>query len=608
MVAVATFSARAEAEETFTYRVVAGDTCAGIALRFYGDEKRIDLIHQRNPELGPPPHALAAGRVLVLPKLKTADPGGPDARVSRIRNRVEVQVPEPRPAKLEDPLVRGNRVGTEVSSGADVTFRDETQVRLGERTLVVILGDRRSNAAVVSSSEAMLVTGELRARLGALSGRGAPARVETKGAAVAMNGGEAKVSVDPAETTRLAVYEGRSQITAQQKTVGLGGGFGSKAELGKPPTPPRPLPPAPRWVVRPPEILVTPRETADLAASVARGEGKGPDVATWHVQIARDASFAELLVDERAPVDAARVEARELPPGAYFTRVSAIDADLFEGPWSEARRTTVGRFATIGAGSRAVKVEISDAIACTLDGRPWTSGSAIDRDRDHLVSCSPREAPAQVVAWVLEAIPESVADDGRVEAYDVMPPARSADARPRRPARAPAPPPPPRHPRLVVGVEGNGAIRAQRQEGWGGVVSGGLSLPAFAGEVSATAGFVGEHYPEARAVYGSVGDGSATVLGGRLAFAYAPLDRFTGWSPVITLAPELLHVEVEGAAREGQARFFGAHGGVGFAANIGPGALGLELFGRLAARISGTTSRDAEPRNLGLSLGYTLQL
>ena len=204
MLAVATISSRAGAEETFTYRVQAGDTCAGIALRVYGDEKRIDLIHDSNADLGPPPHALAPGRVLVLPKLKTPERGGPDARVSRIRNRVEVQVPEPRPAKLEDPLVRGNRVGTEVASGADVTFRDETQVRLGERTLVVILGDRRSNAAVVSSAETMLVSGELRARLGALSGRGAPTRVETKGAAVAMTNGEAKVSVDPAEATRLA--------------------------------------------------------------------------------------------------------------------------------------------------------------------------------------------------------------------------------------------------------------------------------------------------------------------------------------------------------------------------------------------------------------------
>ena len=607
MLAVATISSRAGAEETFTYRVQAGDTCAGIALRVYGDEKRIDLIHDSNADLGPPPHALAPGRVLVLPKLKTPERGGPDARVSRIRNRVEVQVPEPRPAKLEDPLVRGNRVGTEVASGADVTFRDETQVRLGERTLVVILGDRRSNAAVVSSAETMLVSGELRARLGALSGRGAPTRVETKGAAVAMTNGEAKVSVDPAEATRLAVYDGRSQISAQQKTVALVPGFGSKAELGKPPTPPRPLPPAPRWVVRPPEILVTPRETANLAATVARGEGKGPEVATWHVQMASDAAFEDLLVDERAPLDAPRVEARELRPGTYFTRVSAIDADLFEGPWSEARRTTVGRFAVLGAGSRGVRVELSDGIACALDGRPWTSGTALDRDVDHLVSCAPREAPSQAVAWVLEAVAESVVDDGPVEAFDVLP-TRDRGVRAPRRVRPPVAPSPPRRPRLVVGLEGGGALRDQRQEGMGSVLSGGLSLPVGQGELAATAGFVGELYPEARAAYGSLGDASATVLGARLGLSWAPYDRFVGWSPVLTLAPELLHVDVEGAGRTGQARFVGGHGGVGFAANVGPGALGFELGGRLAARLSGATSRDVVPANLGLSIGYVLPL
>ena len=58
--------------ETFEYTVRDGDTCAAIAKRFFGDAKRYDIIHQYNPGMGPTPHDLKAGRILILPKVATA--------------------------------------------------------------------------------------------------------------------------------------------------------------------------------------------------------------------------------------------------------------------------------------------------------------------------------------------------------------------------------------------------------------------------------------------------------------------------------------------------------------------------------------------------------
>jgi Tfp pilus assembly protein FimV len=158
-------SAHAEpAAEAIDYTVKKGDNCTSIAGAFYGDVHRVDLVHQLNPTLGPPPHYLRVGQVLHLPPKPTPEAEGPDATLTRVRNNVEVLAPEARRGKPNDPLFQGNRVGTKEASAADVTFRDETQVRLGENTLVVILGDNRSRTlATPRPTAALFVETGLRA-------------------------------------------------------------------------------------------------------------------------------------------------------------------------------------------------------------------------------------------------------------------------------------------------------------------------------------------------------------------------------------------------------------------------------------------------------------
>ena len=100
--------------------------------------------------------------MLIIPP-KPGARTGPDAQLTAVRNQVDVLTPETKPGHPNDPLFRGNRVSTEAASAADVTFRDETQVKLGERTLVIILGDARSAAATRRETQTTLVTGNLRA-------------------------------------------------------------------------------------------------------------------------------------------------------------------------------------------------------------------------------------------------------------------------------------------------------------------------------------------------------------------------------------------------------------------------------------------------------------
>lgn len=337
--AAAREAARSGPVELEDYVVQSGDTCVGIALRHYGDRRRIADIHAHN-ELGPSPHRLKPGSILRLPKPAVAR--APDARITFVRNRVEAFKPEPKPAEVNETLFRGHKVGTKEQASTELLFADTTRVQLGEQTLIVVLGGSGSQAKTQSAAETTLLTGALRARLNELAGAPSPkpAVVRTDAAEVTLGPGESQVQVDAKKATRLAVYRGKSSVRAKRKTVEVVEGFGNKTELGQEPGQPKPLPPAPTWVSAPPAELAVP-ETGTLTATYGPGPGSGPAAALWHVQIARDESFNDLVLDARVPATITRLEAKELTPAAYLVRVSAIDGDGFEGPFGAVAATKV---------------------------------------------------------------------------------------------------------------------------------------------------------------------------------------------------------------------------------------------------------------------------
>jgi phage tail protein X len=348
--------------QTISYVVKKGDTCAAIAQRQYGDSRLVDLIHEANPGMGPPPHNLAVGRVLQLPPKPATQAAQPDARLSYVRNKVEVRVQEPKPGKPNDPLFRGNRVTTQDQSAAGISFRDESQVRLEERTLVIILGDLNAAAQKQSltASDTTLVTGALRTRLGDLTGKSPPKVIATESSKIALKTGESHISVDAQKTTRLSVHKGEGQIAAQRVTVPVSAGFGSKAELGKAPTTAKPLPPAPVWLKGANPLVLAGDKDAELPFSSV-----GPGPREWHVQVAKDMAFDEIMVDEKAPGTIRAIALRTLEPGHYFVRISAIDSDAFEGAWSENRSAVALRVEITEVGRRQRRVTVTpDDVQC----------------------------------------------------------------------------------------------------------------------------------------------------------------------------------------------------------------------------------------------------
>lgn len=308
------------------YTVQAGDDCPSVAEKALGDRKRIDLLHQLN-NLGAPPHHLREGMVLRVPHR------GPPARLTFVRNQVEAHTPEPHPGQKDEALARGHKVNTRERSSAEITFADQSRLALGEETLVVVLGGTTRRVRKGEAEDTTLMSGTLHAHLDALAG---DLPVRTPAAELRLGAGQAQVAVDQKKATRLSVYRGRSRLRSQGKEVTVDEGFGSRAEPGQPPSAPRRLPPAPVWqalagdrveVVAPAEGG---RPVYNYSVSFAAvGE---PAPTGFHLQLARDERFNDLVLDARVAASVTRLEAPGLVAGTYFAQVRAVDAEGFEGP------------------------------------------------------------------------------------------------------------------------------------------------------------------------------------------------------------------------------------------------------------------------------------
>lgn len=383
------------AQQAEAYTVVAGDDCEVVAKKVYGDKKLLPLLHEANPQLGPVPHHLVPGQVLRTPK------PGAEAKVTFIRKDVEAATPVTHPAKMNEDLDRGHKVSTLASSSAEITFKDTTRLQLSEHTLVVILGgsSSQSSSKQAAASDTTLLTGELHAHLGALVGK--PKPVVTPGARIEV-GGESRLSVDDKKTTRLAVYQGKSTLASSGAKVEVNKGFGSKADLGKKPTKPKALPAPPTWTKAAPRSLLS-IGNPDLAATHSPA---APGIAKFHVQLARDVAFNDLLVDVRVPSSIVDLEAKALPAGTYHARVSAIDDDAFEGAYGEVMTTQVVSITPVASaeGKRA-SLSVTPGAFCGLDGAPLAAATSFELTpaRSHTLRCGSDATGEGASELVLEA-------------------------------------------------------------------------------------------------------------------------------------------------------------------------------------------------------------
>jgi phage tail protein X len=156
-------------EDTILYTIQVGDTCYGIAQRFFGNPRQChEVIYRYNPHMGSDASNIRPGVTITIP---VRNQNAPDARVTRTARDVQARSSSSadwRSARRGLGLYRGWHVSTEESASAEVTFRDESQIQMRENTLVIIYGGTAENTARRRTSQATLERGTLRSRLGDL--------------------------------------------------------------------------------------------------------------------------------------------------------------------------------------------------------------------------------------------------------------------------------------------------------------------------------------------------------------------------------------------------------------------------------------------------------
>lgn len=322
---------------TRDYQVRDGETCLEIAVRELGDRKAVKQLHKLNPQLGPLPHNLIAGQVLKLPGRIAATA---DAQLTDKRGTVQIRRAGEGDwlgATTGANLWRAWRVGSRARATAEVTFADKSRIAMRENTVVIIFGPGKGSQSARAS--ATLEQGTLRSRLSELDGKGLT--IDTASAQAVVGPGEALVSVDAAEVTRVATHSGRGSTVKgrgkKRKSVKVAAGFGSRVEKGKDPTPPAPLPPAPTWTSSPALVL----DTTGTGATIQASWTAVPGAVAYDVDIAADAEMRDIVQHLTLGSNVTSLEAQAVPPGDYTIEVVARDAAGFESVRGELRPVRV---------------------------------------------------------------------------------------------------------------------------------------------------------------------------------------------------------------------------------------------------------------------------
>jgi hypothetical protein len=221
---------------------------------------------------------------------------------------------------------------------ARVRFPSKEVVQINENSYVVLKPEK-------VLQEIQLLQGDIRA---------SRAKVIMPGGTVVKPQGasdyQARVRDD--ETEVVFVYKGQVDVTAQGKTVTVKEGFGTQVPKSAAPMAPMPLPsfkdfdpaemttgnpsrakvPEGAGVIRfTPPTVPTDKNDGQKAKSVV---SKGIMV-NYHVQLSREASFGQVVLDKTEPT--ARpfdIKKEKIPDGRYFMRVAFMDALGVQGPYS----------------------------------------------------------------------------------------------------------------------------------------------------------------------------------------------------------------------------------------------------------------------------------
>lgn len=220
-------------------------------------------------------------------------------------------------------LYRQDTVYTMADSRAEVRFLNGESLSLTPNTLVVLRPP---------GGGAAMLAGELRS---------ARSRVVTRGAVIFPKTADAEFSakVRPDLTTVVRVTRGVAEVRAQGKRVEVRTGYVAEVPPGRPPSVPVKAPPAPGASEQSPAPADAPAPAAFLPADALDSVQA---VKGYRLQVARDSSFREPVLDRVFDQLDPEWLRDLLPPGEYFMRAAKIDLLGNEGKFGRPRPLKLG--------------------------------------------------------------------------------------------------------------------------------------------------------------------------------------------------------------------------------------------------------------------------
>jgi hypothetical protein len=171
-----------------------------------------------------------------------------------------------------------------------------------------------------------------------------------------------------------------------------------------PPPPVKVVPNPPVWVAMPPPFLLV-QGTGSFQATY--GPAAGASVARWHVQIASNESFHEPRIDTTVDGKVTVVDAKDLPPGKWLVRVSAIDEDHIEGAFLPSGIVQIAK-AEITPGPGTVRVTLTSPgakVACGIDDEqlvPRETPFEVQARSERKLRCAPADALTRTADLTIE--------------------------------------------------------------------------------------------------------------------------------------------------------------------------------------------------------------
>ncbi|MDW8324069.1 MAG: FecR domain-containing protein [Burkholderiales bacterium] len=307
--------------QDWLYLTYPGDTFTSIGKRYLKDWRDWSQVMRHN-RIASDRVLPANTRIRIPVALMRTQPA--PAVVTHVAGNVRVRSADGtfRPLAEGDRLSGGETVVTGPRSFASIRLADGSTInqppssRLAFERLAAY-GDTGMVATTLDLQE-----GRLEARAAPQLAPAGGMQVKTPVAVAGLRGTEFRLNLgEDGKTLRGEVLTGAVAVAAQRREVVLNAGQGTLTQAGSPPQPARALLPPPDAQGLPTRIETLPIRFAWTATAPARA---------WRVQIAADAQFTRVLLEELTERPEIHWE-HALPDGSYVLRLRAVDADGLEG-------------------------------------------------------------------------------------------------------------------------------------------------------------------------------------------------------------------------------------------------------------------------------------